>query len=397
MRDRSTATVLVANPGSDVYGSDLQMIESVKALVAAGYRVVVATPGPGALTPDIERAGATPTFLDFPVLRRTDQSVRGLIGLGLRAGRALPRLLKELRRHRASVVYVNTVTIPWWLVAGRLVGARTICHIHEAEGHDSGVARAGLYGPLLLANANIMISQAAMHSAIGTVARISRSSVLIANGVPDRPTPVVPRRRGPSVSVGVVARLSPRKGTMDALEAVELLRRRGHSVELHLYGSTFEGYEWYEAELRAKAASPLLAGAVHFHGYVRPIWGALDQLDIAIAPSHIEPFGNSVVEAQYSGRPVVASRAEGHCESIIDGVTGLLFPIGDIEACAAQLERLIADPALASSLADRARTDALDRNGVERYSDSIVRVVDPRASSNRRPRPLRTPPGPVER
>ena len=37
-------TVLIANPSPDVYGSDLQMLESISALVDAGGRVVVAMP-----------------------------------------------------------------------------------------------------------------------------------------------------------------------------------------------------------------------------------------------------------------------------------------------------------------------------------------------------------------
>ncbi|GCD90656.1 hypothetical protein NLS1_26620 [Nocardioides sp. LS1] len=164
---------------------------------------------------------------------------------------------------------------------------------------------------------------------------------------------------------------------MDALDAVRLLRERGHPVELHLYGSAFEGYETYEKDLRAEASQPILADSVHFHGYVRPIWGALDQLDIVIAPSRVEPYGNSVVEAQYSGRPVVASTAEGHCESIDDGKTGLLFPVGDAEVLADQIERLIKDPGLASSLVENARDAALSRNGVARYAEAIVRVVTP--------------------
>ena len=42
--------VLIANPGADLYGSDRTTVESVKALVTAGYRVFVTVPGPGPLS-----------------------------------------------------------------------------------------------------------------------------------------------------------------------------------------------------------------------------------------------------------------------------------------------------------------------------------------------------------
>ena len=47
-RDRRSR-VLVVNPGADVYGSDLQMLESVKGLISAAIDVRVLVPTPGRL------------------------------------------------------------------------------------------------------------------------------------------------------------------------------------------------------------------------------------------------------------------------------------------------------------------------------------------------------------
>ena len=60
-------TVLIANPSPDVYGSDLQMLESITALVEAGSRVVVALPSDGPLVAMITERGAEVDFVDFPV------------------------------------------------------------------------------------------------------------------------------------------------------------------------------------------------------------------------------------------------------------------------------------------------------------------------------------------
>ena len=69
-----------------------------------------------------------------------------------------------------------------------------------------------------------------------------------------------------------------------------------------------------------------VAGAVTFPGYCKPIWPHLAAADIVVQPSLREPFGNAVVEAQLSSRPVVATSALGHLESIDDEETGLLVP-----------------------------------------------------------------------
>ncbi len=51
-------TVLIGNPSADVYGSDLQMVESASALVADQWRVVAAVPEHGELVDLLRDRGA---------------------------------------------------------------------------------------------------------------------------------------------------------------------------------------------------------------------------------------------------------------------------------------------------------------------------------------------------
>ncbi len=369
--------ILLVNPGADVYGSDLQMLESVKAFTEAGHRVLVVVPSPGPLVPMLEAAGAVVQCTDFPVLRRSDQSARGLARLAWDVVRAMPRMYRVVRDAQPRVMYVNTVTIPWWSVLGRVRRVTTVCHVHEAEAHDRLLARLALYLPLLFADRVAMISEAALRSAVRTVPLIRRRAVLVRNGVPDRPSAPEHVQRGAAdpFRVGVVARLSPRKGTMDALEVAAALLAEGRPVTLELYGSCFPGYEWYERDLHRRAALPDLRGEVSFHGYTRPVWSALDGIDALLAPSTVEPFGNSVVEAQLSLRPVVASTAEGHRESVVDGESGILVDIGDITGMATAIATLMDDPGYARRLATAARERAKARNDVRHYRRDILALT----------------------
>ena len=79
--------------------------------------------------------------------------------------------------------------------------------------------------------------------------------------------------------------------------------------------------------------------AVEFSGYCAPVWPVLQRADIVLAPSTQEPFGNVVVEAQMSSRPVVAAASRGHLASIVDDQTGLLIPAGDPGAMAEAVKR----------------------------------------------------------
>ncbi|GAV93303.1 glycosyl transferase [Actinomyces denticolens] len=81
------STILVAHPSPDLYGSDLQLVETIHALIGAGHVVKVALPADGPLVPVLRRAGAAVAIIPFTVLRKALLNPRGLVGLGAGAGR----------------------------------------------------------------------------------------------------------------------------------------------------------------------------------------------------------------------------------------------------------------------------------------------------------------------
>lgn len=374
--DLSGRTVLIAHPSADVYGADLQLLESVSAIVERGGRVLVAVPGDGPLVARLQERGAEVGFVRSPVLRRANTSPRAFAAMLAQALTCVPRLVRVVRKFSPSVVYVNTVTLPWWLAAARLAGRPTICHLHEAETGDNRLVLQALLAPLLLSHAVIVISESTREAMTAVLPRLRDRARLIYNGVPQPPVPPPPPARRSPLRAVVIGRLSPRKAPHLALEAVARLRRRGYDLRLDISGTAFEGYEWYVEELQARAARPDLAGAVTFLGYRSPIWAVLADADIAIAPSLREPFGNAVVEAQLAGRPVVATAALGHTESIADGETGLLVPPEDVTAMADALARLIDDAALADRLAQAGRRIALIRFSTERYRAEVAGLIE---------------------
>ncbi|MCE5289172.1 MAG: glycosyltransferase family 4 protein [Nocardiaceae bacterium] len=363
--------VLIAHPSADVYGADLQLLESVSSFVDVGVRVSVVVPAGGPLVAQLVERGAAVSELPFPVVRRSNKSLAGLVKMLVGALYRLPCLIAIIRRERPTAVYVNTVTIPWWLVAARIARVRVVCHVHEAVPNEGLAGRLALYGPLVLASHVIVNSEATARAARATVARLHSKTTVVPNGVPYRPSePTAPPARQ-QTQLGVIGRLSPNKGTIDAIEATALLRKWGYDVRLHIFGSVFEGYEWYERKLRNRASHGDLREAVVFHGYMRPVWPALDGLDIVVAPSHLEASGNTVVEAQYSRRPVVASLAEGHQESIVSGESGMLVPIGEPAGLASAIKKLIEETGLAAELAQGGWERATARNSVDAYCRAV--------------------------
>jgi glycosyltransferase involved in cell wall biosynthesis len=68
----------------------------------------------------------------------------------------------------------------------------------------------------------------------------------------------------------------------------------------------------------------------------------------------------AALEAMSCGVPVIASRVGGLPEVVEDGVSGLLFPVGDVEGMAQGAVRILADDALHARMAQAARQRVLD-------------------------------------
>src|SRR6185437_13769239 len=109
--------------------------------------------------------------------------------------------------------------------------------------------------------------------------------------------------------------------------------------------------------------------------------------DFAVVPSiWNEPFGMVALDAAAAGLPVIASRAGGLAEIVVDGQTGILVPPGDERELATAIMRLAAQPALRQELGTAARRRSLQFTW-DRASDRIHRIyVDAFARKGLRPK-----------
>ena len=82
---------------------------------------------------------------------------------------------------------------------------------------------------------------------------------------------------------------------------------------------------------------------VHFLGKQERVNELLPLADLMVMPSELESFGLAALEAMACKVPSIATRVGGVPELIDDGVTGLLYPVGDVEAMAAGAVSLLKD------------------------------------------------------
>ena len=76
---------------------------------------------------------------------------------------------------------------------------------------------------------------------------------------------------------------------------------------------------------------------------------------VFLLPSYAEGMPMALLEAMSWGLPVIATPVGGIPQVVEHEVNGLLIAPGDIQACAAQMERLLGDPALRERLGSAAR------------------------------------------
>lgn len=75
-------------------------------------------------------------------------------------------------------------------------------------------------------------------------------------------------------------------------------------------------------------------GRIHFLGKQERVNELLPLADLMMMPSEMESFGLAALEAMACKVPTIATRVGGVPELIDDGVTGLLFKVGDVDAMA---------------------------------------------------------------
>ena len=83
-------------------------------------------------------------------------------------------------------------------------------------------------------------------------------------------------------------------------------------------------------------------------------------------PSRYEGYPLVALEAAGHGRGVVATRAPGLDEAILDGTTGMLVPINDVDMFAGAIEKLLADPPRISDMGRAARHRMTSEHSFER-------------------------------
>jgi glycosyltransferase involved in cell wall biosynthesis len=96
--------------------------------------------------------------------------------------------------------------------------------------------------------------------------------------------------------------------------------------------------------------------------------------DVFVLPSVSEGHAAVILEAMVSGLPVVASKTGGNIETVVDGVNGYLFDVGNSEMLAEQLRKIITDNSLGENMSLRSSEIYLKKFSTEFQIQTHLKV-----------------------
>jgi glycosyltransferase involved in cell wall biosynthesis len=164
--------------------------------------------------------------------------------------------------------------------------------------------------------------------------------------------------------VGNIAKFDVQKGHDYLVAAMPLVVRQHPTVKFLCIG---------DGELRPDIERRVvhlgLGRQAVFAGFRDDIPELLQAMDIVVLPSRWEGLPLVLLEAMASGKPIVATRVTGNVDVVVDGITGFLVPLGDVQALAGKIVQLLQHEAL------RVAFGRQGRERVERHF-SLGRMVE---------------------
>ncbi len=347
--------VLFIASRADIAGGERYLLSVMRHLDRRRYEPIVVLPGDGALRSELDAAQVEHLVLPanywwlqppqewYPFLQNLPQRVR--------------RLVEFIRSRGVALVHTNSNQILEGALAARLCGVPHVYLAHIEFQGDLPIYERVPLAPASFAGLMAELSSRVIAVSSGVAASLQPAVdpnciQVIHNGLELAVFDQAVAERGDSfrkelgvrdgeVLVTAVGRLHPDKGFDVLVDAASMVRAAGIPARFAIVGGTDD--EAYVAELRQRIDRTGLAQTVHLVPFRSDVPAVLAQSDVFVLSSRREGHPFVLLEAMACGCPAVATRCNGVEDTVVDGETGTIVPIGDAGAMATAIGELARD------------------------------------------------------
>lgn len=372
-----TRHILFLQSSSEQYGSGKIILQVLRLYRSESLTPVVVLTGPGPLVEELKEDGFLVRIQNLGILRRKYVNPAGLLNRfskNLKAYRFLDQLHSEFK---FELVYSNTLAVivgAYWAKRNRLPH---IWHIHEI-----------LPGPAPLVKLLSKMIDSSTPRPIAVSEAVSNhwkpklklaKMEVVHNAIPyDEFLKTYPTAKSElrlpvnKLIITMIGRINPGKGQLFFLDMASRISKTFPQCHFVLVGDPFPGYEYIQEEIRIAIIEKGISEKVIDLGFRKDISKILAASDIFVLPSILpDSFPTVILEAMASGKPIVATRSGGASEMVIEGETGFLIPIGDVEKGVEEFSKLIENEAMRLEMGKLGRSRVLREYSLKVFEEKI--------------------------
>lgn len=346
----------------------------IKTIIAKGYEVLVT--GPDRTDVDkIEALGAK--FVEIP-MNKTGTSILGDL-------KYCKRLKALMKAEKPDVTLGYTVKpVIYGALAAKAAGVKNVNGMITGGGYTFtaktmkakvlGVIVRTLYKLGLRRTDHVIFQNTDDLNEFCERKLVKRTKCSVVNGSGVNMTHFAPAPLPEKPSFFMLSRLLKSKGVQEYLDAAKAVKTEYPEAKFYLLGK----YEttMQDAVPKETVEQYIKDGIVERFeetSDVRPYYG---KCSVYVLPSYREGTPRTVLEAMAMGRPVITTDTNGCRETVIDGKTGWLVPVGDANALAARMKAFLLDPALATQMGKESLALCKEKFEVGRVNAEMLRIMN---------------------
>ena len=317
--------------------------------------------------------------LGIDPVRLVTRGQRGLFQASFVFARAMVQFWLAARRGQVDLIHINLASrgsaYRKMILAAfaRRLGVPYVVHLHSGRFDQFWrAARPRLAAAIdrLFANSSavVVLGEYWANLVSERVPAARDKTIVLANATLPSPSDCEPASDG-RVRITFLGKIGPNKGTQQLIEALATLADRSD------WTATICGNGAVE-ESRDLANRLGIADRTIFPGWLdaQATSAQLRQTDIFVLPSFSEGLPMAILEAFAWGIAVVATPVGSIPEVIAHERNGLIVPVGDVQALAQALRRLVQDGDLRRTLGNTARRDHAARFDINVYVPRLAAI-----------------------